>query len=260
MSKSPIQKIKIIFLILKINQKIVQFSIIDNIIKIKKRMGCLTLNSKNEEVNECVVKGGTNYFVPGKIIEKLSEAIVRIENENIISTGFFMKINVQEINHNFLFTCAHSIIKEDTNSKKIISIYYGKKPETEKKIKLDNNERFIKCFKEDDIDATILEILPEDKIPEDKYLYPDLNYTTGFDNYINEKIIYTAGYPDIGIYNGEKHYSGGEITGIKIDNHNNNNYHFYHKCSTKKGSSGFPLVNAILQVAGIHYGGNKKNQ
>ena len=71
----------------------------------------------------------------------------------------------------------------------------------------------------------------------------------------------------MGIYKGEKHYSGGEIFGIKFDNDDNNNdnnndnnknYHFYHKCSTKKGSSGSPLVNASLQVIGIHYGGNKK--
>ena len=174
-----------------------------------------------------------------------------------------MKINVQEINHNFLFTCAHSITKENINSKKTISIFYGKaEQETEKKIELDNNKRFIKCFIDDDIDATIIEILPEDKIPENKYLYPDLNYINGFDNYINEKIIFTAGYPDMGIYKGEKHYSGGEIFGIKFDNddnNNNKNYHFYHKCSTKKGSSGSPLVNASLQVIGIHYGGNKKN-
>ena len=64
--------------------------------------------------------------MPGKIIDKLSEAIVRIKNE-YISTVFFMKINAQEIDHNFLFTCAHSITKEDINSKKIRSIYYGKR-------------------------------------------------------------------------------------------------------------------------------------
>ena len=109
---------------------------------------------------------------------------------------------------------------------------------------------------DDEIDATILEILPEDNISEDKYLYPDLNYTNGFDNYIEDKIIFTAGYPDLGLYKGEKHYSGGEIIGIR--HINKHNYHFFHKCSTKEGSSGSPLVNPSLQVVGIHYGGNKK--
>ena len=82
---------------------------------------------------ECVVKA-TNIIVPGTIIDKLSENIVRIEINKIISTGFFMKIKFEEINYNFLLTCAHSIPKENIDSKKTISIFYGKKEkETEKK-------------------------------------------------------------------------------------------------------------------------------
>ena len=221
-------------------------------------MGFLFMKAKNEDLNECIIQQGTNYLVPGEIVEKLSETIVRIENENIISTGFFIKINIQEINHNFLLTCAHSISQEDINSKKIISIYYGKKgKEIDKKIELDKNKRFIKCFFDDNIDATIIEILPEDDIPKDKYLYPDLNYANGFDIYIEEKTtLYTSGYPYIGKYKGEKHYSGGEVTGIRYINENN--YYFFHNCSTKEGSSGSPLINDNKQVIGIHYGCNKK--
>jgi len=220
-------------------------------------MGVVFSNREKEVVEECIINNGTNFPVPGQIIDKLSETIVKIENGDLISTGFFMKINVQEINRNFLLTCGHSIPQEDINSKKTITIFYGKKEaETKKEIELDNNKRFIKCFLDDDIDATILEILPEDNISEDKYLYPDLNYTSGFDNYIKENKIFTAGYPDIHPYKGEKHYSGGEITGIRYMN--NNNSHFFHNCSTKEGSSGSPLVNDKFQVVGIHYGCNKK--
>ena len=96
-------------------------------------MGCSFMNPNNEDIKECIVKKGTNYLVPGEIVEKLSETIVRIENENIISTGFFMKINFQEINHNFLLTCANSITKEDINSEITISIFYGRKKTEQKK-------------------------------------------------------------------------------------------------------------------------------
>ena len=72
-------------------------------------MGIYSFNAKNEDVEECIINKGPNFIVPGNIIDRLSETIVKIENGDLISTGFFMKINVQEINRNFLLTCAHSI-------------------------------------------------------------------------------------------------------------------------------------------------------
>ena len=222
-------------------------------------MGCNSVgytNNKYANINECIIKNTTNYLIPGKLIEKLSESILRIEFENKISTGFFMKMNFQEITCNFLITCAHSITKENIDSKITISIFYGKaEKETEKKIELDNNKRFIKCFIDDDIDATIIEILPEDGIPENKYLFPDLNYQDGYEQYCKSNI-YTAGYPKVNIYKGEKFFSGGEILGFRIIN--DNYYHFLHNCSTKAGSSGSPLININQQVIGIHYGCNIK--
>ena len=216
----------------------------------------------SEDKKECVVKA-TNIIVPGTIIDKLSENIVRIEINKIISTGFFMKIKFEEIFRNFLLTCAHSITQEDINSKMTISIFYEEKEkekETEKKIELDDNKRFIKSFDQKNFDATIIEILPEDKIPENKYLYPDLNYKNenGFENYFQKPkvLIYTGGYPDVEIYKDDKHYSGGEIVAIKYDDGTKNN--FLHDCSTKEGSSGSLLINSNQQVIGIHHGCNNK--
>ena len=218
-------------------------------------MGCYF-----EDKKECIVKA-TNFIVPGKIIDKLSETIVRIEINKKISTGFFMKIKFEEIFHNFLLTCAHSITQEEINSKLTISLFYGEKEkEIEKKIELDDNKRFIKSFDQKNFDATIIEILPEDKIPENKYLYPDLNYKNenGFENYFQKPkvLIYTGGYPDVEIYKDEKHYSGGEIVAIKYDDGTKKN--FLHDCSTKEGSSGSPLINSNQQVIGIHHGCNNK--
>ena len=122
-------------------------------------MGC-SKTIKEKELN-----------IPKTIIDKLSDTIVRIELNKKISTGFFMKINK---NHNFLLTSAHLISQNNIDSKITIKIFYEKdKKELEKELKLDCNKRFIKSFEDKGLDVTLIEIIPEDNIPEDKYLYPD---------------------------------------------------------------------------------------
>ena len=49
-------------------------------------------------------------------------------------------------------------------------------------INLNKNLRFIKAF-EREKDITIIEIIESDEIPDNKFLSPDLNYSTGYDNY-----------------------------------------------------------------------------
>ena len=151
----------------------------------------------NQDIEEVRVKNVVSNYMSETMTNKLSNSIVRIEIGNKISTGFFMKINLQNKMRNFLVTCAHSISQEDIDSKITILIYYGKMNEEKKQqIELDCNKRFLKCFKEFDIDATLIEVLTADKIPDEKYLYPDLNYVNGFDQYYKLEI-YTAGYPEV---------------------------------------------------------------
>jgi V8-like Glu-specific endopeptidase len=219
-------------------------------------MGCCAFKSAetidNNDKTQCIVKNASSSFVPEIISEKISSSILRIEFEKKISTGFFIKINLNKKHHNFILTCAHSISQENINSKITMIIFYGKiNKETEQKIKLDSNERFIKCFMNYNIDATIIEVLQEDNIPEDKYLYPDLNYENGYDQYIGNEI-FTGGYPKVSIYKGDKHFSSGSIRGYK----DKNKFNFCHNCATEEGSSGSPLINVNLQVIGIHYGCN----
>ena len=66
--------------------------------------------TKNEDVRESIIKENNNYLMPGKIVEKLSKTIARIENENINATGFFMKI-IQEIEHNFVLLVLIQLLK-----------------------------------------------------------------------------------------------------------------------------------------------------
>ena len=150
-----------------------------------------------------------------------------------------MKFMIKGVEFFTLFTCCHLIKQDFINPKKTIIFYYGKKEnEIKKYIKLDINERFIKCF-EKPKDVTIIEIIESNNLPKEKYLIADLNYKNGgFNDYLNHQF-YLAGYPDaenIFIeYQNEAFTSSGQIKQVY------NNYEFKHTLDTREGSSGSPI-------------------
>ena len=213
-----------------------------------------TKNRKDNTISLEADLGTLN--VPENITDRLYNSIARIEykinEQNNNGTGFFMKIDINKKIYNIFITCYHLIPQELVNEKKIINIFYGKFGKEKKiKIKLDKQNRFIKCF--EDLDSTIIEVLEMDNIEEDKYLFPDLNYKSGFDQYL-ETEIYTAGYPNEKVYRGDKFISAGIIETIKNDDD------FLHNCSTKKGCSGSPLIDIKKKVIGIHFGYDKSRK
>lgn len=195
--------------------------------------------------------------IPESAYSKLLNAIVRIEVEAGEGTGFFLKFKRKEKFFFSLFTNYHVISQDLVNSCKTINVYYGiKSNETKRQIKLDKTERFIKCF-EKPKDVTVIEILKNDNIPEDKYLLPDINYKNGGFNIYSNSGFYLAGYPSVDdIYNqyeGERHVSSGKIKNIF------NNYEFEHNLDTRRGSSGSPIcLISNKNVIGIHKSGSKK--
>ena len=184
--------------------------------------------------------------IPESVSDKIYNSIVKIQlDSGLKATGFFMKIKMNDKIMKCLFTCRHVISENDINNKIIIDIFYGKKGEEEKiNIQLDKDIRYIKTFNED---VTLIEIIENDNIPEDKYLYPDLNYENGYNKYEN-KNFFLAGYPKNLNFN-ERSISSGRI--IKILD-----YKFEHTLYTNVGSSGSPICNVYCDVIGIHTSGN----
>ena len=102
--------------------------------------------------------------------------------------------------------------------------------------------RFIKY--DEELDVTIVEIKEEDKIKEKYFLLPNIDNI----NYIN-KDIYIVQFPG-----GKISYSEGKIKDIKY-------FEITHSASTKKGSSGSPIIlKNTTEVIGIHKQGNKRRE
>ena len=187
--------------------------------------------------------------IPRSVSDKIYNSIVRININNNQGTGFFMKARIRGILYKYLCTNFHVIKQEYVDSKKELIFYYGEKDnETKKIIKLDKNKRFIKCFKKPK-DITVIEIIESDNIPENKYLFADLNYKNSSDDYLKEYFC-LAGYPSSNIFKEEPHMSSGKILKI-LD------FEFEHNLFTKGGSSGSPICLINNQnVVGIHKSGN----
>ena len=166
-----------------------------------------------------------------------------------------MKIDMLNVQKNFLCTCNHIVDKKIINKKLKMKLYYGKKDdESLIIIPLDKSKRIIKCFT-GIVDITLVEILEIDNIPDDKYLIPELNYKSEFLNK-NKKGFYLAGYPKEG-GQGERCSSSGEIINI----HEDFEFSFEHKLGTAGGSSGSPicLIGKDNYVIGIHRGKSKSS-
>ena len=179
--------------------------------------------------------GGVDKDISNKLYNSMTK--VKINDEN--QTGFFIKIHT-DAKENYLLTCSHQILEEKINSKNNIDLYYGKDDSEHKTIKLDSGIRYIKTFQ----DITLIEIIQDDGISEDKYLVPDYNYQSGYEKYKKNKI-YFSGFTEN--YTKKNAYSG-EIISI-------NDFKFTHKSDNLR-ISGSPICilneNDFLYVIGIY--------
>ena len=178
-----------------------------------------------------------------KILHQMKKSVFEINNFLSTCTGFFCKIKIDDHKEIIvLITALHGI----ENSKKML---LSNKEET-MQINLDDS-RII--YKDDNVDISIIEIKPSDKINNPYCLELDEKYykENNVHNY-NNRPGYVLGYP----CEKECTFSFGKIKVIE----NKNKAYIKHFCSTIEGSSGSPIFMLdSLKCIGIHLQGGKYN-
>ena len=102
--------------------------------------------------------------IPESASKKLYNSIVKIQLNEDIATGFYMKFISNDEVFKYLFTCNHVISAKEIESKKIIIIFDGEINNKKKRsIILAENVRDIQTW-EKPIDVTMIEILEENCI------------------------------------------------------------------------------------------------
>ena len=168
-------------------------------------------------------------------------ATCKIITKNSNGTGFFCKIPLYNQLIKFLFTSNHIINKDLIKTGNNIHFVYKLK---RKKIKIADNR---KCFINEDLDYTCIEIFDEDEI-EDFFDVENKEYKDINEYFLNEDIAIIQ-YPK----GGPLKINAGHLKEI-------NENMIKHKVSTDYGSSGAPIIlyERNYEILGIHRGRNTK--
>ena len=189
------------------------------------------------------------------ILNQMNNCVCRIYN-NGKGTGFFTKIPYKNKELSVLITNNHVIGINDILNNKNITLYLNN-DKIVKSIKLDNNRL---RYTNEKLDIAIIEIKENEDNLNNKYLELDdeiINYfndnknesPTYMNNIYSNKSIYLINYPD----DKDVFVSFGQPPKL------NDTEEIMHKCVTKEGSSGSPILLMNNQkLIGIHYGTYKK--
>ena len=191
-----------------------------------------------------------SYECTKKIIEQMEKFICKIKIGETIGTAFFCEIPFPNKNNKLSVLISNNhTINEDFlfNKDSELEIHIKEKKDI---IKLNLDKRM--KYTNEEYDITIIELKENDEI--ENYLELD---DTIIDDIINnnnknkefiDKTIYIIQYPE-----SELSVSYGLLDNIYSDK----NYNFIHKCSTKNGSSGSPIMNMSNKIIGVHKEGYK---
>ena len=125
-------------------------------------------NDNEDRINEAKIKG--SYIVKlDKNLYTVCKSVCKIITSNKMSSGFLIKLYVENNPFYCLMTCEHDIKKEAIELKEKIEIYYDNEKERNE-IELNKNKRYIQNYLYLNIDVIIIEIIKEDNINENYFL------------------------------------------------------------------------------------------
>ena len=201
-----------------------------------------------EDNNESILLGYPNiipYECTKKVIQQMEKNICKIKTDKDQGTGFFCKIPFPDMNNMLpVIITNYHIIDEKILEKGQLNI----KIKEEKKSRIMNLNNRIK-FTNKDYDITIIELKDNDDINnylelDDNIMNDILNNDDLNEDYV-DKTIYIIQYPE-----GELSVSYGVLDKIFVDK----KYNFNHKCCTRRGSSGSPILGINNKIIGLHKG------
>lgn len=214
----------------------------------------LTETSEKDRIKECTIVSSSPLEKVDRIISKVSKSICKIQIETETAsktkkgTGFLLAFDIEKERFYCLISNEHVIEEKLLN--KDNDIYFSYDNEFKKvNINLNNKERYMKSFKDIGLDITIVEILEEDNISKDYFLYPELKEKKNEE--LIDSSIFIPQYP-----------GGNELMNAKGKIKHMKKYEFTHLANTEQGSSGSPIfLENSIRVLGIHKEGSRlKNE
>ena len=193
-----------------------------------------------------------SYESSKKIIEQMEKNVCKVKIGNIQGTGFFCKIPFPNKNNILpVFITNNHIINEELLNKGDKKVSILTEESNTKIITLKNRM----SYTNKEYDITIIEIIDDDEIKQylqlDDNVIDDIINSNDKNDKLIDETIYIIQYAD-----GKLSVSYGVMHSVS----ENKKYNFNHKCSTKDGSSGSPVLNANNnKIIGIHKEGHKNN-
>ena len=195
-----------------------------------------------------------------RIIDKQqAKSLCQITTKELMASGFLCSIsdiNNPNIKYPVLITNNHVLGEEQIKPDKEIKIYFTDQNDNKiyKKIKIDKTRTTytVGKFGEEDIDATIIELRPDDDE------LNDLEFLDIDKELMSENVKEAYESKDVYVI----HYERGEEVAKSFGKINEvikegKSYSLIHTCDTDEGSSGSPIILYNHNVIGIHRGGVK---